>query len=131
MGKMLIVLSLLIGPSAFAANGYDLKMELLMNGKKVSSSRIIVREGEIGSITQETSTEKTFIEVVAKEGEVQNHKGIMMNFVVGYIDQDGKRTIVSRPQILTKENETAQITMGEENGKDTISLSVVAQRKSL
>ncbi len=61
--------------------------------KKISSPRIIVREGETGKITQETSTEKTFIEVVAKEGEIQNHKGIMMNFVVGYIGQDGNRTI--------------------------------------
>lgn len=131
MGKMLIAMSLLIGSSAFASNGYDLKMELSMNGKKVSSPRIIVREGETGSITQETSNEKTFIEVVAKEGEIQNHKGIMMNFVVGYIGQDGKRTIVSKTQILTKENETAQITVGNDDGKETMSLSVVAQRKSL
>ncbi|MGZ3768544.1 MAG: hypothetical protein ACXVCP_02270 [Bdellovibrio sp.] len=130
MEKILFALSLLIGSSAFASNGYVLKMELSMNGKKVSSPRIIVLEGEAGSVTQETPTEKTFIEVVAKEGAIQNHKGILINFVVGYIGQDGKRNIVSKPQILAKENETAQVSVGE-NGKETMSLSVVAQRKSL
>lgn len=126
MGKMLIVLSLLIGSSVFASNRYDLKMELSLNGKKASSPRIIVREGEIGSLTQGSSTENTLIEVVAKEIEIQNHKRIMMNFVVGYIGQDGKKTILSKPQILTKENETAQITVSDDNGKETMSLSVVA-----
>ena len=131
MGKMLIALSFFVGLSAFASNGYDLKMELSKNGKKVSSPRIRVLEGEAGSITQETSTGKTFIEVVAKEGEIQNRKGILMIFTVGYIGKDGKRTIVYRPQILTEENKNAQITLGEEGGKETMSLSVVAQRKSL
>lgn len=100
-------------------------------GKKVSSPRIIVREGEVGSIIQETSAEKTFIEVVAKEGEIQSHKGILMNFVVGYFDKDGKKIVAYRPQILTDENKNAQITLGEEGRKETISFSVVAQRKAL
>lgn len=128
---MIVMLCLFVGSSAFASNGYDLKMELSMNGKKVSSPRIVVREGETGSITQETAYEKTFIEVVAKEGSIQNNEGILMNFVVKYVGQGGKRTIVLKPQVLAKENKPAQITMGEEDGKETISLSILAQRKSL
>lgn len=128
MSKASLALFLFMGSSAFAATkGYDLKMDLSMNGKKVSSPRMIVQEGVAGTIEQETSTEKTFIEVVATEGTVKNNKGILMKFTVGYIEKDGTRTIVSKPQILAKENETAQITVGDNKGKD-LSLSVIAQR---
>lgn len=106
-------------------------MELSLNGKKVSTPRTIVREGQVGSVTEGNSAEQIFIEVVAKEGEIQNHKGIMMNFVVGKIGHDGQKTIMSRPQILTKENEAAQVALTETNGQEAILLSVVAQRKSL
>lgn len=129
--KLLGLALLMVGSSAFAStNGYDLKMDLSMNGKHVSSPRIIVKAGEKGTINQKTDTEESFIEVVATEGQVQNNKGIMMNFTVGYIGKNGERTIVSKPQILAKENEPALITVGEKDGTE-LSLSVVAKRKSL
>jgi len=68
-----------LGTAAMASfAGYDLKMDLSLNGKHVSSSRIIVKSGEMGSITQKTEPSDTanFIEVIASEGEIQNHKGI-------------------------------------------------------
>lgn len=50
----------IIGSSAFASNnGYDLKMDLSMNGKHVSSPRIIVKAGKIVSKPQ----------ILAKENE--------------------------------------------------------------
>lgn len=129
--KLLGLALILVGSSAFAStNGYDLKMDLSMNGKHVSSPRIILKAGEKGTINQKTDTEESFIEVVATEGQVQNNKGIMMNFTVGYIGKNGERTIVSKPQILAKENEPALITVGEKDGTE-LSLSVVAKRKSL
>lgn len=129
--KLLGLALILVGSSAFATtNGYDLKMDLSMNGKRVSSPRIIVKAGEKGTINQKTGTEESFIEVVATEGQVQNHKGIMMNFTVGYIGKNGERNIVSKPQILAKENEPALITVGEKDGTE-LSLSVVVKRKSL
>lgn len=129
--KLIAIVLAFMGSSAFAStNAYDLKMDLWMNGKHVSSPRIIVKAGEMGSISQKTDTEESFIEVVATEGQFQNHKGIMMNFTVGYIGKNGERTVVSKPQILAKENEPALITVGEKDGTE-LSLSVVAKRKSL
>lgn len=128
--KLLGLALIMVGSSAFGAtNGYDLKMELSMNGKHVSSPRVIVKAGETATVTQKTDTEETFIEVVATEGEIQNNKGILMKMVVGTISSDGQRTIVSRPQILAKENEQALIQVGDKDGE--MSLSVVAKRKSL
>ena len=128
--KKLGLLLLLAGSSALAAKGYDLKMDLSLNGKHVSSPRLIVKAGETASISQKTDTEESFIEVVATEGSIQNHQSILMNFIVGVIDQNGQIVIKAKPQILANENEAAQITVGENNG-DEISLSVVATRKSL
>lgn len=129
--KLVAIVLAFIGSSAFAStNGYDLKMDLSLNGKHVSSPRLIVKAGETAYINQKTDTEESFIEVVATEGSIQNHQGILMNFIVGVIDQNGQRVIKAKPQILANENEAAQITVGENNG-DEISLSVVATRKSL
>lgn len=129
--KMLMAALLFVGISAFASTGgYDLKMDLSLNGKLVSSPRMIVKAGEKAMITQSNNSEESFIEVTAKEGPIQNHKGILMNFVVGTVGKDGKRTVLSEPQILAKENEPAQITVDEANGSK-MSLSVVAKRKSL
>lgn len=129
--KMLVMVLAFVGSSAFAAtNGYDLKMDLSLNGKHISSPRVIVKAGETATVTQKTDTEESFIEVVATEGSIQNHKGILMNFVVGVIGKNGERTIKATPQVLAKENEPAQITVGEKNGEE-VSLSVVAKRKAL
>ncbi len=129
--KLVAIVLAFIGSSAFAStNAYDLKMELSLNGKHVSSPRLTVKAGETAYINQKTDIEESFIEVVATEGAIQNHQGILMNFIVGVIDQNGQRVIKAKPQILANENEAAQITIGENNG-DEISLSVIATRKSL
>lgn len=129
--KLVAIVLAFIGSTAFAStHGYDLKMDLSLNGKHVSSPRLIVKAGETAYINQKTDTEESFIEVVATEGSIQKHQGILMNFIVGVIDQNGHRVIKAKPQILAKENEAAQITVGENNG-DEISLSVVATRKLL
>ncbi len=129
--KLIAIVLAFIGSSAFASvKSYDLKMNLSLNGKHTSSPRVLVKAGETATITQKTETEESFIEVVVTEGSVQNHKGILMNFVVGVIGKNGERTIKAKPQVLAKENELAQITIGENKG-DEVFLSVVAKRKSL
>lgn len=129
--KLLGLALIMVSGSAFAATaGYDLKMDLSMNGKLISSPRMIVKAGEMATINQKTESEESFVEVVATEGEVQNNKGILMKFTVGYIGKNGERTVVAHPQILALENEKAQITVGEKKGTE-LSLSVIAKRKSM
>ena len=106
-------------------------MELSLNGAKASSPRIVVEEGKMGTITQETNGQKSYFEVVATESEIQGNKGILLKFKVGYIKKDGTRTIVSKPTILTKAGEEASISVGNENGKEELHLKVVANRKTL
>lgn len=128
--KLVSIIVYFICSSAFASkNSYDLKMDLSINGKHIASPRVFVKAGEMKTITQKTGNEESFIEVVATEGSIQDHKGILVNFAVGFISKNGERTIKAKPQLLAKENESTQITITENNG-EVISLSVVAKRKS-
>lgn len=117
--------------AAAAEKAYDLKMELSKNGHLISKPHLLVKEGEPGNLTHENRTAKNFVEVVAMENSTQDSQGILMNFVVGYIDQNGQRVIVSKPQIFAKENEPAHLRVGDDQGKENFTLSVVARRKSL
>jgi type II secretory pathway component HofQ len=129
--KLAVIVLIFVGSYAFAgASGYDLKIDLAVNGKIVSSPRILVKAGEMGTIVQKNDAEESFVEVIATEGTINNHSGILMNFNIGFIDKNGKRNISSSPQILATENKPAQITVGEKNGT-VMSLSVVAHRRTL
>ena len=127
MKNYLVALSLLIGSAAAAEKTYDIKIDLSLNKKKISTSRLIVKEGEGGSVTQDTAAGKSFVEVVAMEGVAENKKAVMMNFIVGMINENGVRTIVSRPQILVAENELAEVIVGDQNNKEVMSMAVVAR----
>lgn len=112
-------------------NGYGLEMELSLNGKVISAPQINTKVGETSFITQKTDSEESFIEVTAIDGSILGNDGIMMTFVVGTIDKDGNRVITSKPQIFAKENTHSEVTVEQDGGKETLSLSVLAKRKSL
>lgn len=133
MNRAIFVFSILCGSVGLASSrGYELKMDLSLDGQHVSSPRVVTVAGETATVTQKNETGQSFIEVTANEGAIQGHKGILMKFVVGTISKNGKRTILSKPEVLAKENVPAQITVGKENGANPeVALSVVAQRKSL
>lgn len=133
MRKILLPAVVLSSSIAFAAkDGYELKVDLSINGKLVSSPMIRTVAGEKASITQKTDTEETFIDVVATEGqgEIKGNKAILMKFIVGTIE-NGERKILAQPQIMTTENNKAEISIGHDEEKDHLNLSVIAERKSL
>jgi C4-type Zn-finger protein len=123
----------LVTSSAFAgANGYDLKFDLSLNGKHISSPRMYVLEGAVASIEQKNSTDSSYIEVKATETMVSNKKRIKMNFTVGVVDKFGQKTVISKQNVIAKENELVKITLNEnEDNSKHLALSVVAKRKSL
>lgn len=132
MGKLLIAIFCLYSFSASASEkAFDLKLDLSIDGNAVSSPRMTVREGEKGTITQESNGQKRFVEVVAREEKTSAGKqAVHMTFAVGKIEKDGTRSVLSRPQVLSLMNEKAQIAVGEK-GKPTFSLTVVANKTTL
>ena len=76
MTKLILVAFAFAGSTAIASTpGYDLKIELSMNGKRISSPHVIAKAGETATFTEKTNTEERFIEVIATEGEIQGNKG--------------------------------------------------------
>ncbi len=130
MKQILLGLGLLFSTTTFATtNNYDLQMELSFNGKKVSSPRMIVKEGEKGSITSKNETEENFIDVVATKAK---NNGIMLKFKVGYVGKNGERKIVGEPAIIAREGEPAKIEMSQSpNTPAELSLSVTAKKVAM
>lgn len=119
-----------------SAISYDIKMDLSLNGKVISSPQIIAKDGEVASITSGTEDGEHFIEVTAIEESILGNKGIMMTFVMGKIEKDGQRIILSKPQLFAKENQKSEVVVepiAEQVdggvGQEMLSLSVIAKRK--
>jgi type II secretory pathway component GspD/PulD (secretin) len=109
-----------------AGNSYQLDMEVTMNNETFKP-QVIVKEGETGSITENSGKEERFVDIVATEHTMKNKKGVLMKFVVGTIGTNGQRTIVATPQVFTLENNKATIT-SEGTDKKVMTL-VVTPRK--
>lgn len=131
-GIMKKVITVILGLSgschSFAGEkAFELRMELSINGKYVSSPRLVAKEGEMAMITQEGPNQKTFIEVVATEDRIVRGKhSVLMKFVVGSIDPQGQKKILYKPQVLTLENHKTDLSVVEDIG-----LSVTASRITL
>lgn len=128
--KLITIFTLALSAQASiaATRGYDLTIDYSLNGQRVTSPRVIVKEGETATIIRKVGDEETFIEVEATEGQMMDKSGIKMKLAVGTISKDGERRIISQPELLTTEKAPAELTI---KGEETISLSVHAKRKSL
>jgi len=113
--------------STFAVQSYKLDMNLLIDNKSVSKPKIIVQEGEKGTITQNDSATNTTTEisVVASQGEMQGRKGILLKMEVGY-NKNNVQKIVSRPQILVSEGQEALVEVVGNEGNKKMSLKIIA-----
>jgi hypothetical protein len=125
---LLLIYSGVVGASE---QGFDLKMNLSLKGEHISSPRVVVKDGEMATVVQNSGSEKTFMEVVATENRVNGKNAISMKFSIGKIDVDGIKRIISEPQIIALENEKAEMILDDKDGRQDISLSVTATRKEL
>lgn len=124
--KILGLAFLLAIGTASASTNYNLKFDLSLNGKHVASPRLITKEGETASIVQKNDEGETFIDVVATKATNMKN-AVLMNFTIGTIGKSGERTTLSKAQIIAKENKQATITQHESDGRENLSLTVIAK----
>ncbi len=114
--KILIILAAtLFSTQLFAATKkFDVKAEISLDGKVVSNPHIVMQPNELASITQRSgNSDAIIIEVIASDYSLPKAKdGIMMKFTISR-NNNGKKTIIGQPQIITHPNETAEITQGK------------------
>ncbi len=117
---MKLLLLLLVFPlfASAATRKYDLNLAYSLEEGPESKGKIVVSEGRAAVLRKDAS----FVEVTAEEGIINERKGILLSFNVGVVAEDGKRTILTQPKLLVKENEEAKITI------DEFALAVTANR---
>lgn len=105
---------------SFAAiQKYDLNLSYTVKEETPVSGRLLLNEKE----TMVMKGKAHSLEVVAEEGKVMNRTGILLSFNVLEIREDGKRSVLTQPKLLVKENEEAEITI------DDVALKVKVARK--
>lgn len=119
-----LILLLLIGSMKLSAGtAFDLKLDMIFYGKALPTSRFKVKEGEKITITNTTDISRNFVELVAYKSPYVERPGILIKFNIGTMNDSGVKTLVSSPQVITKENQMGQITQGD---KRELSISVTA-----
>ena len=105
---------------------YDMQLRVSINGK-VTAPRIIAREGQTTTAYEtDENGNKTFVEATASE---YTDKMVMMNFKVGTVDANGKKTILSTPKMATMENESAAVTQVDTKTGEKLSVGVIFSRQ--
>lgn len=132
MKKQIIFLLYIISFNLLAEskNTYDVKIDLSLNGKYISSPRIILNENQEGNLKQKDETGKEhFIDLIIQHKETKIVKnGVLMKFAIGTMEK-GVKKIVAKPHLFTRENQSAEISQSDEKGKENISIKVIAIKK--
>ena len=132
MKVFLLGLLFISGEILAATNGYEIKIDLALNGKRISQPTILVKEGELATVDQKNSKDSSYIEVKAAEIMVADKKRIKINFTVGIVDKFGQKAVTSKHNVIVRENETTKITLDEnEDNSKHLSLAVIIKRKKI
>ena len=108
---------------------FDLDVNMTIDGHPISTSKIIVKEGESETFVRETEGEKNIVSVIAKESTAPDGtKAIKMAFTISKIAADGSTKIISEPQILVRPGLEAMIESGQVGRPKLISMKVVANK---
>ena len=89
-----LILNLLLGLSCVYASTptNNQKMDLSYNGNNISSTRVIVNEGETTTITQKFDNHETSIDVVTNKADMNNN--VKVNFKIGTSSKNGENIIM-------------------------------------
>lgn len=108
---------------------FDVRAKVSVDGKLISSPHFVTKPNEVASVSQNVDGyKKILIEMIASDSlskEAQN--GIMMKFTVSQ-DDGGKRTVISKPQIVAVPGEKAEIEVGTKDVVESVKIDVVATR---
>lgn len=107
---------------------YKLALDLTLNGKHMTSQGVMATNLQKSEIQQksENGTE-SFIEVTP-QALVDEPGKVHLKFSIGLIVK-GERRILSMPEMIVSEGKQATITIGEDDGPESLTLSVLAHRQ--
>lgn len=125
-----IIILFLAGTAWAAPRQYEIDMELMVDGKVVSTPKIITMEGTKASIESAGAEGGTFVEVTPSEKTIKGVDGILMEMKVGFVDDTGFRRVLAQPRILAKDGAKAQIILDDKKKNQEVTLKATAKRVS-
>ena len=124
--KNIALIVAMISVNTFAANKYyDIGMDISVGGEKIPAPRILVKE----NVTETVIMKDRFFEVTATENPLD--QSVKMDFVLGEITEDGRRIVLEKPTIITRENRRAEMVLSNDEGREDLKLSVIPVVKNL
>ncbi len=129
MKVIIAIVAGFISSTGYASTkSFDVKAALSIGGKLISKSHIITKPSELASISQkDENSRETVFEVIATDSSEATKEGIMMKFSVSY-NYRGKRTVISKLQIVAIPGEEAQISVGQVGKNESVNINVIATR---
>jgi len=131
MFKSTLLVSFLFLSTAMAAKPiYKLNVDLTLNGKHVASQGILASEGEKSEVQQKYANGAgSFIEVTPEEIDGELDK-IHLKLVIGRLVK-GVRQILSTPEMIVDAGKPGSITVGEDDGPESFTLTVLVNRQTV
>lgn len=129
MKAIILITVCLVSVQTFAnTKGFDVKTEITVDRKLVSSPRIIVAPGVMASMSHKDETSKEMIvEMVASDYlSGKNSDGILTKFKVSS-NKGGKRTVIATPQFISISGQEAEISVTQ-NKSETFRMKITATR---
>ncbi len=135
MFKSTLLVSFLFLSTAIAATNpkqglpiYKLNVDLTLNGKHVASQGLLANEGEKSEVQQKYSNGTgSFMEVTPEEIDGELDK-IHLKLVIGRLVK-GVREILSTPEMIVTNGKSGSITVGEDDGPESFTLTVLVNRQ--
>lgn len=125
--ELLALLLALLPASTWADKTFDLQVDLNVGGSQISVPMVRVQEGNKTVIGLGGDRNVNFVEVLATEQKNETGpSNVSLEMVVGYMNTQGERIILSRPTISTMLDHKAEVKVGAQDGRDEFSLSVKA-----
>lgn len=124
------LMALLVSCSAISApKVIKLDMKLMIDNREVSAPVVAVLDGETAKISQGATEingfNETFIEVNARQTKIDEIPGVKMSFVISQTI-DGKKKIISSPQVFALDGGEAEVTVGSQSeNQSNLKFSVI------
>ncbi len=130
MKSLAFLFSFLFTVNAFACGAkYELQTELEIDGKTISP-KMITTFGETTKSESKDGDIKTTLQVVANEVWDEKHQGDALKLEFKVYQSQGRKTLVdSKPTIIARFGEPAEITLSEDKpGSKPLRLKVTAKK---
>lgn len=129
MNKWILCSLLIVSP--FASTGtlkYKIHLDFSVHNEPMRSADLLTHLGETASLVERTSKGERTFQIVASESTFNGESLIHIKMKIESIDLGGHRTLLAEPEILTREDQLAEVSIGSLEKETDIKVQVQVHR---